>query len=618
MSGYAPFQSDLWHRRTIGKLPDGAWAAFLHGGQVYRVGKATYMRILFLWDDGSTGDAVVRVYALARPDEASGGQYDALLCYAWTLTYDELIRIPGHELVPDDVMTAMRVDPNMRVDTDWYVRDGFECTVDVVPAVARVDIGRGGRVTPHLPAGVNKCPGKVTVVLEGRSDLATIVGYDEWPAGVALENWHADPDFVKDLTKAKGFSKLLPLGADKAGPPLSVSLGGGPEHPIGSGRMLVREKSQVLVRGYSFKRPGSNILEYISLEGDLYADPVTGSRMFDERAASALSAARPLLKPAPRNRAWLYDKYLLPSVDGANLLTIPRAWLGADEVITVSPSLSMAAAQALGVDNYFTFELAVDGNGELLPSATLDRAGARATAIRSFLPAGVNLQTVHAALQRTLETKLLKWKWTPSCEHVVSPFPYAWYLLVQQAIGADDQPVTGNASVRDTRLTPRTLDKLYGARSPPSPSPPPHPPLSWHVAYPLLLFSLPFSLPSPPPSSPSLILILLSSSAPRTRTARAHAHCICVAPAHHRSVGALHGEPAAQHARRVGAGARHRAGEEAQDRRAAARDGALQLRDGDAHHQDVGPPDEWWRPRERRANGEVPGARPAGRGHVGL
>ena len=263
MSGYAPFQSDLWHRRTIGKLPDGAWAAFLHGGQVYRVGKATYMRILFLWDDGSTGDAVVRVYALARPDEASGGQYDALLCYAWTLTYDELIRIPGHELVPDDVMTAMRVDPNMRVDTDWYVRDGFECTVDVVPAVARVDIGRGGRVTPHLPAGVNKCPGKVTVVLEGRSDLATIVGYDEWPAGVALENWHADPDFVKDLTKAKGFSKLLPLGADKAGPPLSVSLGGGPEHPIGSGRMLVREKSQVLVRGYSFKRPGSNILEYI-------------------------------------------------------------------------------------------------------------------------------------------------------------------------------------------------------------------------------------------------------------------------------------------------------------------------------------------------------------------
>ena len=308
MSGYAPFQSDLWHRRTIGKLPDGAWAAFLHGGQVYRVGKATYMRILFLWDDGSTGDAVVRVYALARPDEASGGQYDALLCYAWTLTYDELIRIPGHELVPDDVMTAMRVDPNMRVDTDWYVRDGFECTVDVVPAVARVDIGRGGRVTPHLPAGVNKCPCKVTVVLEGRSDLATIVGYDEWPAGVALENWHADPDFVKDLTKAKGFSKLLPLGADKAGPPLSVSLGGVPEHPIGSGRMLVREKSQVLVRGYSFKRPGSNILEYISLEGDLYADPVTGSRMFDERAASALSAARPLLKPAPRNRAWLFDK----------------------------------------------------------------------------------------------------------------------------------------------------------------------------------------------------------------------------------------------------------------------------------------------------------------------
>jgi hypothetical protein len=202
-------------------------------------------------------------------------------------------------------------------------------------------------------------------VLEGRSDLATIVGYDEWPAGVALENWHADPDFVKDLTKAKGFSKLLPLGADKAGPPLSVSLGGGPEHPIGSGRMLVREKSQVLVRGYSFKRPGSNILEYISLEGDLYADPVTGSRMFDERAASALSAARPLLKPAPRNRAWLYDKYLLPSVDGANLLTIPRAWLGADEVITVSPSLSMAAAQALGVDNYFTFELAVDGNAGL-------------------------------------------------------------------------------------------------------------------------------------------------------------------------------------------------------------------------------------------------------------
>ena len=58
---------------------------------------------------------MVRVYALARPDEASQGQYDALLCYAWTLTYDELIRIPGHELVPDDVMTQLSAQALHRI-----------------------------------------------------------------------------------------------------------------------------------------------------------------------------------------------------------------------------------------------------------------------------------------------------------------------------------------------------------------------------------------------------------------------------------------------------------------------------------------------------------------------
>ena len=464
MSGYAPFQSDLWHRSTFGKLPDGAWAGFLHGGQVFRAGKAIYLLILFTWDDGRLGRAVVRAYELARPDAKAQGKYDAMLCYTWTLTYDELLRIPGNELVPEDVKTAMSKDPNMRIDTDWFVRDGFESVVDVVPDVRRVDIGRGGRVAPRLPAKMNKCPGQVKVTLEGAGALVTIIGFEVWPAGVPLDEWHADPEYIKGVEKHKGFTPLQPLAADKAGPPLSVSFGGGPEHPIGSGRMLKREKSQVLVRGWPFKRPGSNFDEFISFDGDMYADPISGTRMFDERALSKLPAAQALLKLAPRNRAWLFDKFLLPSVDGANKLTIPRAWLGDEEVVSVSPSLSMGAAHALGVDHYFTFELAVGSKGELLPCSMLDRPGARAASIRSFVPAGVSLQSVHAALQHSLEVKLLKAKWTPTYEHVISPFPYYWYLLLQQAVGEEDQAVKGNATVRDTPLTQRTLDKLYGAR----------------------------------------------------------------------------------------------------------------------------------------------------------
>jgi hypothetical protein len=467
MTALNPWKSDLWHRTAFGKLPDNAWAGFRHGGNVIRVGKATFWKIKFIWDDDSPGkemrDAVVRVYELARPTDKDVGKYDTMLFFAWTLTYDQLIRIPGFECVPQHTLEALKANKEIFLCSDWLVSDGFECYVDVVPHIKRVSVGRAGRTTPALPAKVPGCPGMVKVTLVGKQNLVTIVDYEDWPEGVDLKDWHADPDYIAGLEQRKGFAALQPLAADQHGPHLDVPLGGGPEHPPGSGRTLVRQQDLKVAHAYPFKQPGCSYIEYIGIEGDPYADPIVGTRFFDERALTTMPTARKLLKPARANRTWLFDKFLLPSVDGAYPLTIPRAWLGPEPVVAVNPALSKAAAEACGVGNYFTFELVVGTEG-LLPCPALTRPEARSAALRAFAAGMPSLQVVHAAMQRSLATKLVSMKRSFPFVHELSPFPSSWYRLLQNEIGIEETHVDQNAAVRDTILSASAIDKLYGAQ----------------------------------------------------------------------------------------------------------------------------------------------------------
>ena len=122
---------------------------------------------------------MVRVYELARPTDKDVGKYDTMLFFAWTLTYDQLIRIPGFECVPQHTLEALKANKEIFLCSDWLVSDGFECYVDVVPHIKRVSVGRAGRTTPALPAKVPGCPGMVKVTLVGKQNLVTIVDYED-------------------------------------------------------------------------------------------------------------------------------------------------------------------------------------------------------------------------------------------------------------------------------------------------------------------------------------------------------------------------------------------------------------------------------------------------------
>ena len=167
---------------------------------------------------------------------------------------------------------------------------------------------------------------------------------------------------------------LIPACAvDDDGPVLSVPLSGGDEWR--PGQILLSASNQKRTIGYHFRRPGSEVDEYISASGDLKSPMITGGRMFDERAlmevATNVATLAELRKPRSA-RLWLGEKYLLPSVQGMHVLTIDRRWI-VDEVLTVNPALALAAKWARGVGEYFCYSAAVGANGELLPTKPMSQ-----------------------------------------------------------------------------------------------------------------------------------------------------------------------------------------------------------------------------------------------------
>lgn len=224
--------------------------------------------------------------------------------------------------------------------------DGFELHLDTVPSVIRVVAGRQGRLLPKLRPGQRGCLGCVLVQLVGKANKVSILGFEEWPEGVGLEDWHGEPEYAASLEENDCYSVRQPLAADKEGPVLCEPFHGGPEYPLDSGSILIARKTPAIVEGYEFRRPGSHFTEYISLQSDLFKNKVTGSRLVDERAAlELLPAAAALLAQPKHNRVWLFDDFLLPAEDGATEfdLEIPRSWLG-PRVLSVNPALSVVAA----------------------------------------------------------------------------------------------------------------------------------------------------------------------------------------------------------------------------------------------------------------------------------
>ena len=91
-------------------------------------------------------------------------------------------------------------------------------------------------------------------------------------------------------------------------------------------------------------------------QGDLTGDNLSGQLMFDERALRSMAtdvATKKELAKNPNARAILGEKFLTPGEQGHFPVTIPVTWI-LQPVLSVHPSLALAAKWAVGVGQFYT------------------------------------------------------------------------------------------------------------------------------------------------------------------------------------------------------------------------------------------------------------------------
>jgi hypothetical protein len=290
------YESDLFHRKLIGHIRGGYYGGFHLGGKVVRCGEGTVGVTKFTWlADGAehTGKAFIRTYLMKNSDQ---NVYGAYTLASWTCVHNDLTKIEGAlDVLPTHIREAMAADPKIFVCTDWLFQDGFEMQSDVVPMVERLLFDDNNLPLPAV-AHVPRCAGRVTFVYSGRKTKTPRrgLGFEEWAAGTPFAEW-----LPAKLAAQRRPIHLIPACAvDDDGPVLSVPLSGGDEWR--PGQILLSASNQKRTIGYHFRRPGSEVDEYISASGDLKSPMITGGRMFDVCSMSA-----PSWKWPPTWRRWL-------------------------------------------------------------------------------------------------------------------------------------------------------------------------------------------------------------------------------------------------------------------------------------------------------------------------
>ena len=456
------YESDLFHRKLIGHIRGGYYGGFHLGGKVVRCGEGTVGVTKFTWlADGAehTGKAFIRTYLMKNSDQ---NVYGAYTLASWTCVHNDLTKIEGAlDVLPTHIREAMAADPKIFVCTDWLFQDGFEMQSDVVPMVERLLFDDNNLPLPAV-AHVPRCAGRVTFVYSGRKTKTPRrgLGFEEWAAGTPFAEW-----LPAKLAAQRRPIHLIPACAvDDDGPVLSVPLSGGDEWR--PGQILLSASNQKRTIGYHFRRPGSEVDEYISASGDLKSPMITGGRMFDERAlmevATNVATLAELRKPRSA-RLWLGEKYLLPSVQGMHVLTIDRRWI-VDEVLTVNPALALAAKWARGVGEYFCYSAAVGANGELLPTKPMSQTEIDETEIELFAPGRAHKKVGQYILQGKIFDAVAN-SMATEVSIELERFPYFIAKSLMKDLenhGATTTILDGDAAIQETKLTPMALDALVG------------------------------------------------------------------------------------------------------------------------------------------------------------
>ena len=457
---------DLFHRKSSGYLGGNTWSSWKVAGKVHRVGRAAYFIVKYEWDQSwgadDDGRAPVRAYKLATGE----GRYGSLFLYAWMLTYDMLSRIPKFdEVVPADVLSIMRANPNILVETQWTVSDGFEAVVSVLPYINRVVNG-----TIVAPGDRGRVPGP-SYGLIGRVDIKLVkqggsvsrpkevIGWSPWPAATRLQ------DFVPPAITAAAlkYPTIEAWAADDPPPDIDEPLAGGAHFK--DGEILLKHSSKQRVICYAYQNPNQDYIEYVRLTGDLTADPLTGQRMFDERALLEIATDPATLAELNRVRArrqWLDSVYLLPGKNGIFPVEVPKAWL-VEQTASFPPGLSLSAKWLCGVNSYFTFELVVEAAGRLRASTPISMYEEEPLAVQlSITPQRREVAKFHMILQSLLDEKVRYEKRTEPFDLALGVVPFETFIAIVAYCAVPGCAHELDAAVVDYLLDDASLDKLVG------------------------------------------------------------------------------------------------------------------------------------------------------------
>jgi hypothetical protein len=404
--------SDLFHRKAFGNLEGGYYEGWKCAGDILRVGAATVKNCRFEWGDGNDNKfrtAKVRSYKLAPPESSS--KYGAQVLQSWMWDYETIKNVANHaDHIPPHHLEAMRSDPNLLVDSDDLTKDGFEAHLDEESVLCRASVFQGD-VTYYIPRGVmgsesgrgvsiNGCLGRVLLKAD-RFGGYTAIGYEHWLPNVPLARFL--PAALRNSILP--VSRIPPHEVDKPWPDVNEPMGGGPEF---DGDTLRKHATVHAVKGYSFRRPGQQRLEYIRLCGDLYAVPLKGNRLFDRAALLRLNRS---LDAVTRTELDLQDKstwldggnFLLPAINGLFPLEIDPAWIVAP-VLSLAPALGVDGKFAVGVSNYFNLPCCVvNTKGKLQACPPMSTTHMNMASARIFLERPAQLVSlVHDVLQRVI------------------------------------------------------------------------------------------------------------------------------------------------------------------------------------------------------------------------
>jgi hypothetical protein len=396
-------------------------------GLTFRPGRSVFVLVSHAeWGGVPAGKIPARLYRSFHWHGDRLGKYRLDAEYCWCLNHAMLSALGADVLamVPETVRTAMRANPRLVVETNWAVSDAFETvTGDVAIVRPPLDL-EPASIAARFPADDADAAMHV-----GTLRLAVTKGGALKQRRKADSTWHnyaiswrgwGDDDELDDLVPPE-FLSLLP-SADAEMQPIAaeygattrfeeVAAGGGPHlEVLGEQLRIGADESRifgVVVDAASDGGDGGNSTSrrrHVYIDGNPYADPLTGIEMLDHAELKELSTDPATLGLLAIDdfdqRVFLNNRREL--MPGWRRLTFRRSAIVA-QFISVNPSLLEGASLLEDVKHLYSFE------GQITPGGTFEplrRFGERLAAMRVRRLAverrGASLDAALGALQELL------------------------------------------------------------------------------------------------------------------------------------------------------------------------------------------------------------------------